>query len=194
LRAIERQLAPCRKRMVEAMKPKARYTLRLERDEDGWWVASVPGVPGCHTQGRTIEQATERAREALGLFIGDAAETVELLAKTILPSSAARVLKRAIAARSRMEAEIAKAAVVTKEAVEVLTKLKLSRRDAGELLGVTRQRIQQILHDGKRLTTPKVRRSESRVASKATRLSRAAARRATRKSANPRAGARPPGR
>lgn len=48
------------------------YTVELKRDADGWWVASVRGVPGCHAQGRTIRQAIERAREALSLFVDDA--------------------------------------------------------------------------------------------------------------------------
>lgn len=45
------------------------YTLLLERDAQGWWVASVREVPGCHTQGRTLRQARARARQALGLYV-----------------------------------------------------------------------------------------------------------------------------
>src|ERR1700716_316638 len=30
------------------------YRVAYERDESGWWVASVRGVRGCHTQGRTV--------------------------------------------------------------------------------------------------------------------------------------------
>lgn len=33
-------------RMAERMK---RYSVRYERGEDGWWVACVPAVKGCHT-------------------------------------------------------------------------------------------------------------------------------------------------
>lgn len=50
-----------------------RYTIDYEHDSTGWWVASVRGVHGCHTQGRTIEQARERIREAFALVAGDAA-------------------------------------------------------------------------------------------------------------------------
>jgi predicted RNase H-like HicB family nuclease len=43
-----------------------------ERDEAGWWVASVRKVRGCHTQGRTVDEARRRIREALELFVDDA--------------------------------------------------------------------------------------------------------------------------
>ncbi len=48
------------------------YTVVYERDEDGWWLAYVPAIPGCHTQGRTIDQARRRIREALSLWVDDA--------------------------------------------------------------------------------------------------------------------------
>ena len=44
-------------------------TLRLgvvfERDEDGWVVASCPTLPGCHSQGRTRNDAFDNIREAI---------------------------------------------------------------------------------------------------------------------------------
>ena len=49
-----------------------RYRVAYERDESGWWVASVRGVRGCHTQGRTVDEARRRIREALALFVDDA--------------------------------------------------------------------------------------------------------------------------
>lgn len=49
-----------------------RYRVAYERDESGWWVASVNGVRGCHTQGRTVDEARRRIREALELFVDDA--------------------------------------------------------------------------------------------------------------------------
>jgi predicted RNase H-like HicB family nuclease len=37
----------------------------LERGEDGFIVASVPALPGCHTQGRTRDEAIANAHEAV---------------------------------------------------------------------------------------------------------------------------------
>jgi predicted RNase H-like HicB family nuclease len=48
------------------------YNIAYLRDESKWWVASVCEVPGCHSQGRTIDQARQRVREALELFVDDA--------------------------------------------------------------------------------------------------------------------------
>jgi predicted RNase H-like HicB family nuclease len=45
------------------------YQVTYERDESGWWVASVRGLRGCHTQGRTVDEARRRIIEAMELFI-----------------------------------------------------------------------------------------------------------------------------
>jgi predicted RNase H-like HicB family nuclease len=37
----------------------------LEQGEDGWIVASVPALPGCHTQGRTRDEALANVHEAV---------------------------------------------------------------------------------------------------------------------------------
>ncbi len=41
------------------------FTVMLEKDEDGWYVATVPDIPGCYTQGKTIPQVLERIKEAI---------------------------------------------------------------------------------------------------------------------------------
>jgi predicted RNase H-like HicB family nuclease len=41
----------------------------IERDEDGWYIASVPALPGCHTQGQTFDEVIERIREAIELCL-----------------------------------------------------------------------------------------------------------------------------
>ena len=48
------------------------YNVTYLRDESKWWVASVREVPGCHSQGRTVDQARRRVRQALELFVDDA--------------------------------------------------------------------------------------------------------------------------
>jgi predicted RNase H-like HicB family nuclease len=129
------------------MKRSEWFTVDYERDADGWWVASVRGLKGCHTQGRTIEQARERIREALALVIGDvAAERAELRDDVKLPLSVRRMVQRAGTARAKADAEVERAAQTTRDAVKVLAGLGLSARDAGELLGLSRQRVNQIMH------------------------------------------------
>ncbi len=41
------------------------FTVLIEQDEDGIYVAKVPDIQGCHTQGKTIQQAMERIKEAI---------------------------------------------------------------------------------------------------------------------------------
>jgi predicted RNase H-like HicB family nuclease len=44
------------------------YYVVIEQDEAGWYVGSVPALPGCHTQGKTLEELTERMKEAIALY------------------------------------------------------------------------------------------------------------------------------
>lgn len=37
--------------------------------EDGWWMAEVPSLPGCHTQAETKEEALEHIKDAIELYI-----------------------------------------------------------------------------------------------------------------------------
>ena len=41
----------------------------LTVDEEGWWVAEVPSLPGCLTQGETRAEALENIKEAIELYL-----------------------------------------------------------------------------------------------------------------------------
>jgi len=41
------------------------FTVLIEQDEDGIYVAKVPDIQGCYTQGKTIQQVMERIKEAI---------------------------------------------------------------------------------------------------------------------------------
>ena len=48
------------------MKRKVRnFTVLIEQDEDGIYVAKVPDIRGCYTQGKTVQQVMERIKEAI---------------------------------------------------------------------------------------------------------------------------------
>ena len=49
------------RRYNETMK----FTITLDRDEDGAWVAECPSIPGCVSQGETPEEAENNIREAI---------------------------------------------------------------------------------------------------------------------------------
>jgi len=46
-----------------------KFTVIIEKDEDGWYVSEVVGLPGCHTQGKTIDQLMERTKEAIRAYL-----------------------------------------------------------------------------------------------------------------------------
>ena len=48
-----------------------RYTVVLEQEEDGGYVASVPALPGCISQGDTRTEALNNIREAIELYVAD---------------------------------------------------------------------------------------------------------------------------
>jgi predicted RNase H-like HicB family nuclease len=121
--------------MAAAMKG---YRVVYEMDESGHWVATVPGVRGCHTYGRSLSEARARVREALGLFVVDASRA-PLIDDVRLPVNIRRLVDRYKTARLRAERDAQQAAA----AVRGLAKT-LSRRDAAELLGISHQRVQQI--------------------------------------------------
>ena len=53
------------------MKSRRLFHLVVERDEDGILVASVPELPGCHTQAKDLETLQRRAREAIELYLDE---------------------------------------------------------------------------------------------------------------------------
>lgn len=55
------------------------YNVVIERDEDGWYVGSVPTLRGCHTQARSLDELMVRIREAIALCREDRGEEVNEL-------------------------------------------------------------------------------------------------------------------
>lgn len=45
------------------------FKVLIEQDEDGLYVASVPELPGCYTQGKTLEEVRKRIREVIQLVL-----------------------------------------------------------------------------------------------------------------------------
>jgi predicted RNase H-like HicB family nuclease len=45
------------------------YNVVIERDSEGFYVASVPTLPGCHTQARSLDLLMERIQEAIALCL-----------------------------------------------------------------------------------------------------------------------------
>ncbi len=54
------------------------YTIIIKKDEDGHYVASVPVLSGCHTQGKSMDQLLGRMQEAIALSTNDSALVVHI--------------------------------------------------------------------------------------------------------------------
>jgi predicted RNase H-like HicB family nuclease len=50
------------------------FSVIIERDEEGYYVASVPALPGCHTQARSLDELMDRVREVIALCLEVEAE------------------------------------------------------------------------------------------------------------------------
>jgi predicted RNase H-like HicB family nuclease len=50
-------------------KDKKQFKVIIEHGNDGYFVASVPALPGCYTQAKTLGQLNKRVREAIELCL-----------------------------------------------------------------------------------------------------------------------------
>lgn len=51
--------------------PSDPFTVLVERDEEGYFVATVPALAGCHTQAKSLDTLMRRVREAILLCLED---------------------------------------------------------------------------------------------------------------------------
>jgi len=55
------------------------FDVVVERDSEGYFVASVPVLPGCHTQAKSLDELMSRIREAIELCLEAHGQSVENL-------------------------------------------------------------------------------------------------------------------
>ena len=124
---------------------KQHFDAVFERDENGAWIVRIPEVRGCHSYGRSLEEARRRIREALSLWVDDA-ENAVIDEEIRLPAAARTALNRAMRARERADREHDAAQRETERTARtLLDDVGISMRDAGELLGISHQRVQQLV-------------------------------------------------
>lgn len=127
----------------------APYRVRCERRGGGWllWVGG-PGLDEEYvTQARNYEEVEGAARQALALLLQEPAGSFEVVVEVTLAPDLQRPV--ALAKRLRRKAAAAQRQSVTalEEAGRRLTAAGYSRRDSAALLGVSRQRISQLLEN-----------------------------------------------
>jgi predicted RNase H-like HicB family nuclease len=51
-----------------------KFSVTIDRDEDGVWIAECPSIPGCVSQGATKDEALDNIKEAIQLCLEVRAE------------------------------------------------------------------------------------------------------------------------
>lgn len=125
------------------------YYATLELDpRSRQWMADIEDLP-VHTWGRSLGKVKEYAREALALHLdADVDEArVHLVFRTPkLPTPVLEVIEEAEAARNEADTAAVRAAEAKTAAARALVReAHLSMRDAAAVLGVSHQRVQQLL-------------------------------------------------
>ena len=46
-----------------------KFNVVIEKDEDGYYVATVPSLPGCHTQAKSMDKLIKRIKEAIEVYL-----------------------------------------------------------------------------------------------------------------------------
>lgn len=120
------------------------YVAVYERDpESDTWLVHIKGIDGCQTYGRSLRQAEARIREALALWLDRDADHLEIANEW--PSQLDDVAQSVSEARDEASDATRRAAAATAKAAKRLDRMGLSRRDAADVLGISHQRVQQIL-------------------------------------------------
>jgi predicted RNase H-like HicB family nuclease len=129
------------------MRARRSYTARCRRS-GAWWAIDVPELRGVYSQARRLDQVEAMARDAIALLLDVSGDSFDVILQPVLPEELKSDLEAAKTARSRAD----DAGREAQDAVRRVTRrlheeLGLAMRDAGAILGVSHQRVQQLLRD-----------------------------------------------
>ena len=78
--------------LLEVKKLKMKYRIFIEQDEEKMYVAEVPSLPGCISQGKTRNEAIENAKDAIKGYI----ESLKKHNEPIPPSISEEIVEIAV--------------------------------------------------------------------------------------------------
>jgi predicted RNase H-like HicB family nuclease len=150
-----------------AVRERPTYKARCVRS-GAWWAISVAEVPGAHTQARRLEQAEAIAREAIALVLNVPPDSFDVE----LAPELAEELQAAIASMGQRKQEAADAQRSATDAAaataRALLDAGLTVRDAGRMLGLSYQRVAQLVGHGPEALSVKASSGRSTVVSAGT--------------------------
>ena len=124
---------------------KKRVEVRFSPDDNGMWLVEVIDEPRIHSHGRTIERADFNIREALALWHGETEDDFTVVPRYDLPKRLLQLVEQASELRQAardLEEDLQRK---TERAAKELSARGVSRRDAATLLGLSHQRVQQLI-------------------------------------------------
>lgn len=111
----------------------------------GWWTIRVPEVTGALSQARRLDRVEAMAQEAIALVLEVDEAEVAVGVEVVLPEKAREALNEALLAKEQARSAELAAAEQWTEAARQLTGEGLSMRDVGVVMGVSHQRVAQLL-------------------------------------------------
>ena len=126
------------------MSPRNTYAVTCQRN-GGWWAIDVPGTV-VHTEAHRLDQVEATVRDALALLLGVDPDSFDISVQWELPPGSGEVLARLAALRAEVDMARQRARDAAAQTACYLTKaLHLNYRDAGSILGLSHQRIDQLV-------------------------------------------------
>jgi predicted RNase H-like HicB family nuclease len=123
------------------------YRATFEKDETGYWavVVQVDKKTSAISDGQTLPKARKRVRDAVALLLDIKPDAFELDEVIELPGKAKKAIAGLADAKELARKADAQLASARLKAATELVAAGLSRRDAGDILGVSGMRVQQML-------------------------------------------------
>ena len=59
------------------------FNVIIEKGEDGYYISEVIGLPGCHTQAKTIDGLLKRTKEAIFVYLKGSEEELDFATKFV---------------------------------------------------------------------------------------------------------------
>jgi len=122
------------------------YTAHVVRDGQYWHI-HVPEIDRV-TQARHLREVDMMARELISIITGEDPDTFELQIKVQRPAHVDEHLARVAQLREEMQRAQAAASDELRKAAQELRATKMPLRDIGELLGLSYQRVHQLVGSG----------------------------------------------
>lgn len=137
--------------MIRTPVAQATYTAQCVRSGD-WWAIVVPEVPGVFSQCRRLDQVEDMARDAVALILRVPSNSFDITVVPVLPPEVAAEIDAARELRQTADAAQRDATTAAREVSrKLLERCHLTVRDIGRLLGVSHQRVSQLLERSLRI-------------------------------------------